>query len=231
MFQSASNTKHNDGVRFSVRQITHGLSFGLGFAGILLLAGCSAISIPLGDVFGQQTQRATPPTVSSVPVSAVTTTSLAPLPPIQRPVIADPITTGSITPDPLPYRNTLGAGGPTGTPRGVLAASGLASIPSNANTALLLPAEDEDLLRGALASAFLDQERAATVPWLNDKNGDGGLIVPVGSPQLQAGGICRAVIISVQRRTGPSEWLQANACREADGSWALLDQRPWRNPA
>ena len=198
------------------------------------LAGCSAISIPLGDVFGQKSQANAGATVSSVPVTSVTSQPLPPLPRQTANVEADPITTGSIP--------AQGAAIPYSRPPASLAqsnasltSSGLAAIPparpAPVPAPALLSAEDMALVAATLPNALLDQETAATLPWLNEGNGHGGLVVPVGSPVRQGNSICRALVISLQQRGQPSEWLQANACRSGDQAWQLGDQRAWRNPA
>lgn len=200
-------------------------------AGLLAsaLAGCSAISIPLGDVFGQQNHPGA--TVTAVPVTAVTKQTLAPLPRPSASIEADPITTGTISAPTtaIPYGPIKAITSPsTGS---TLAHSGLAAVPADLTPGTLLTPEDMALVSGTLANAFLDQDHAATLPWLNEVNGHGGLIVPVGAPLRQPSGICRVVVISVQPRGQAVQWLQANACRQEGASWALSDQRAWRNPA
>lgn len=205
------------------------------------LAACSAISIPLGDVFGRTSQARSADTVASVPVTAVTSQPLAPLPRPGNGADADPITTGSIArpassanpqtsaaPSAIPYQqNVSGLGGTSGS----LASSGLAAIPPDKAAPSLISTDDLPVVTATLAGAFLDQESAATLPWLNNSNGHGGLIVPVGAPARQAGQICRAVVISVQSKGQASDWIQANACRDNDAPWQLQAQRNWRNPA
>lgn len=191
-----------------------------------LLGGCSAISIPLGDVFAQKA----PATVSTVPVTAVTTQALAPLPRPAAAIDADPITTGSIAATgatAIPYNRTPAS---LTHSHPALASSGLSSIAPAKIHSPLIGHDDLPLVSASLATAHLDQDSAATLPWLNEANGHGGLIVPVASPVRQGSTICRAVVISIQPRGLPSEWIQANACRSEDGAWTLNDQRAWRNP-
>lgn len=192
-----------------------------------LLGGCSAISIPLGDVFAQKPSGLPTATVSSVPVTTVTRQALAPLPSQTSASEADPVTTGSIATPAIPYsptRSSLTQSHPA------LANSGLASIPPAKLPSPVISADDLPLIGAGLATAHLDQDSAATLPWLNEANGHGGLIVPVASPVRQGDTICRAVVISIQPRGQPSEWIQANACRIGAGEWTLNDQRAWRNP-
>lgn len=207
------------------------------------LAGCSAISIPLGDLTGRGQHNETT-TVSAVPVNPVSSQPLPPLPRPTAPADVDPITTGSIpkasapptnspvaqaSPDiAIPYNHTSQT---LAQPSSSLASSGLASIPPAKAPSDLLPREDAPFVHAVLPNAFLDQESAATLPWLNQANGHGGLVVPVGSPVRQNASICRAVVISVQPKGQASDWLQANACKTSGGDWVLNDQRPWRNPA
>lgn len=86
-----------------------------------------------------------------------------------------------------------------------------------------------DSVTATLALALLDEERGASVPWLDQRSGHGGIITPVGSPARQANTVCRAVLVSVQRGRETS-MVQGNACRGAD-NWSLSDVRPFRNPA
>lgn len=89
---------------------------------------------------------------------------------------------------------------------------------------------DRETVHAALKTALLDQERAATVPWLNDISGHGGLISPVGPIVMQGDRVCRAVLVSIQRNS-EAQWLQGMACRQPGGDWALGDMKPWNNPA
>ena len=192
-----------------------------------LLSGCSAISIPLGDVFAQKPAAPSTATVSSVPVTSVTRQALAPLPGRTIASEADPVTTGSIAAPAIPYNSTRPSFSQN---HPALANSGLASIPPAKLPSPVISADDLPLISAGLATAHLDQDNAATLPWLNEANGHGGLIVPVASPVRLGDTTCRAVVVSIQPRGQPSEWIQGNACRSGAGEWTLNDLRAWRNP-
>jgi hypothetical protein len=169
------------------------------------LAGCSAISIPLGNLTGGE-RRPAPETTASiapVPTQRVTAEPLAPL--------AAPAT-------------------PQAQPHPVVTST---RAPAEARPAERPPSPlseaELDSVTATLALALLDQERGATVPWLDQRSGSGGTITPVGSPARQADTVCRAVLVSVQRGRDTS-LVQGNACRGGE-SWSLSDVRPFRNPA
>lgn len=103
-----------------------------------------------------------------------------------------------------------------------------AALPPNLATGLA--ENDRETVHAALKAALLDQERASTVPWLNDTTGHGGLISPVGPLITQGEQMCRAVLVSIQRNT-ETQWLQGMACRQAGSDWTLGDLKPWNNPA
>jgi len=93
----------------------------------------------------------------------------------------------------------------------------------------LLGEDERETVRATLANALLDQERAASVPWLHQRSGAGGMISPVGPLTRQGEARCRAVLISVQRG-GETRTLEANACRTQTSDWSLADLRPFRPP-
>jgi hypothetical protein len=163
----------------------------------LAAAGCSAISIPLGQAAG----RAAAPARSDAE-----------------------ITTGSIAAAPGAVR----AVGEAAAPIAALAPTlRLDPVPPEAP---LLSERELETVSNTLASALLDNERPPSVPWLDQRSGHGGMILPVGSLARQNGATCRAVIVSVQRGRD-TRWVQGNACRGALAGWGLSEIRPFRNPA
>ena len=135
--------------------------------------------------------------------------------------------TGSITPIPAPRVASQPlaplAPAPAAMPTALVEAPAERREPSPLSEAEL------QSVTATLAHALLDQERGASVPWLDQRSGHGGMVTPVGSPARQAQAICRAVLVSVQRGSETSV-VQGNACRSLD-SWSLSDVRPFRNPA
>ncbi len=186
----------------------------------LLLAGCSSISIPLSGLYGG-TKATDGQTIKAAPVTGVSSQALPPLapPPPAAPPAAPTAPAASSSPPPPPAKAPLYTG----------------SVPdANVQTAAFMPLTEDDktIVAATLSQAMLDQEKGATVPWLNEKSGIGGLIVPVASPLKQEDAVCRAVIVS-QTRNSDTQWMQAEACKPLmEGStWRLLNVRAWRNPA
>lgn len=165
-----------------------------------------------------------------VPVTAVAASSLPPV----------PVNTSAPTPPAIAVARTPAPAEPAPLHTGSIAAPSKASAPASTSTqqtALVavpvnfraLSDEDRDSVTSTLAQAMLDQERGATVPWLSDKSGHGGLIVPVASPIRQGDSLCRAVIVSITRDKA-TDWMQGDACKPIDADWRLLNLRAWRNP-
>ena len=135
--------------------------------------------------------------------------------------------TGSIAPMPAPRVASQPLAPLSPTP--AAAPMALAATPAERREPSPLSEAELQSVTATLAHALLDQERGASVPWLDQRSGHGGMVTPVGSPARQAQAVCRAVLVSVQRGSETS-LVQGNACRTLD-SWSLSDVRPFRHPA
>jgi hypothetical protein len=96
----------------------------------------------------------------------------------------------------------------------------------------LLSVEDREAVRATLAHAMLDQERAARVPWLNERSGSGGMIMPVGAPARRGDTTCRSVLVSIQKGEDV-RYVQGEACRPpmAGADWTLGMLGPFQEPS
>lgn len=101
------------------------------------------------------------------------------------------------------------------------------TLPPPRGATLRLSEEEQATIGAAIQSAALDQPRAATMPWLDQRSGVGGLVTPVGSPVRQGEAVCRAILISVQRGSDVGQ-MQGNACRAPGHAWYVLDLRPFQ---
>jgi surface antigen len=87
-------------------------------------------------------------------------------------------------------------------------------------------AEFDVALRAAASELLAHNEPNASLPWENPQTGARGTVTPIASAYTLAGVTCRDFLASYVH--GDSEnWLQGEACRQAQGRWEVRSLKPW----
>ena len=87
-------------------------------------------------------------------------------------------------------------------------------------------AQSDVALRAAASELLARNEPNASLPWQNPRTGARGTVTPIAGAYTQAGVTCRDFLASYVH--GDSEdWLQGEACRQAQGRWEVRSLKPW----